>query len=130
LRKGRGEAALRGSGERPEGDALVLPAFDGGTFRARGWGRILRRARLPWHRLHDMWPRFASHFLTAGIPSSYIGKQLAHGSQQRTALHAQWMPDDYVEPMRLESGEVPVDLLARLAAKSRCGAFPPRSVSS
>ncbi len=49
----------------------------------------------------------------------YISSQLGHDSVGVTEKHyAKWIgDDDYREPMRLEEGEVPADLLARLPEK-------------
>ncbi len=48
------------------------------------------------------------------MPIGYIAKQLGHGDVGVTArYYARWTEDGYREPMRLASGEVPADLLAR-----------------
>ena len=46
----------------------------------------------------------------------YVSRQLGHGDVATTARsYARWAGgDEYREPMRLEAGEVPADLLARL----------------
>jgi hypothetical protein len=89
------------------------------TFRGGSWRRIRKRADLGPIRLKDLRDTFASQLLTAGITLQYISGQLRHESVGVTEKHyAKWIgDDDYREPMRLEEGEVPADLLARLPGK-------------
>jgi hypothetical protein len=85
------------------------------TFRGGSWRRIRKRADLGPIRLKDLRDTFASQLLTAGITLQYISGQLGHESVGVTEKHyVKWIgDDDYREPMRLEKGEVPADLLVR-----------------
>ena len=77
------------------------------------------KATLATAALKDLRDTFASQLLTAGITLQYISGQLGHESACVTEKHyAKWIgDDDYREPMPLEEGEVPADLLARLPGK-------------
>ncbi len=103
----------------PSPSALILDGINYYTFREVEWRRIRKRADLGSARLKDLRDTFASQLLTAGITLQYISGQLGHESVGVTAKHyAKWIgDDDYREPMRLEEGEVPADLLARLPEK-------------
>jgi len=103
----------------PSASALVLDGVNYYTFREGPWRRIRKQADLGPIRLKDLRDTFASQLLTAGITLQYISGQLGHESVGVTEKHyAKWIgDDDYREPMRLEEGEVPADLLARLPAK-------------
>ena len=82
----------------------------------RAAAEILGRSEpMPW-RPKDLRDTFASQLLTAGMPLDYIKRQLGHSSVTTTEAHyARWCSREaYREPMRLEPGEVPADLLARL----------------
>lgn len=69
--------------------------------------------------LKDLRDTFASQLLTAGITLQYISGELGHECVGVTEKHyAKWIgEDDDREPMRLEEGAVPLDLLARLPEK-------------
>jgi hypothetical protein len=58
-----------------------------------------------------------SKLLTCGVNLAYVSRQLGHADIQVTTRHyARWCGgDEYREPMRLDAGEVPTDLLARIA---------------
>ena len=60
---------------------------------------------------------YASQLFSAGISLGYVSRQLGHAKPTVTADHyAKWVGgDDYIEPQRLEDGEVPADLLARIS---------------
>ena len=95
----------------------MLPGVEPGNFRSREWRRILKRAGIGHWKMKDLRDTYASWLLTAGLPVAYIAKQLGHGSTAVTeASYADWISKDafYLEPVRLEPGEVPADLLARL----------------
>ena len=64
---------------------------------------------------------FASQLLTAGVQLGYVSTQLGHADVAVTSRHyARWAGgDEYRQPMTLELGEVPADLLARLAESHR-----------
>jgi integrase len=86
------------------------------NFRQREWRRICTRAGTGHRALKDLRDSFASWLLTAGTQLGYVSKQLGHADVAVTARHyARWVGGDfYREPMPLESGEVPADLLARI----------------
>jgi hypothetical protein len=66
--------------------------------------------------MKDLRDTFASQLLTSGVSLGYVSKQLGHADVAVTAKHySRWAGGDfYREPMMLEPGEVPADLLARL----------------
>ena len=99
----------------PGPDVRVLAEFHGGNFRGREWRRILARAGLGHWSPKDLRDTFASHLLTRGVSPAYVSFQLGHADWSVTARHyARWTAgDQYVEPERLQHGEVPADLLAR-----------------
>ena len=103
----------------PGASARVLDGINYYTFREVEWRRISKRADLGRVRLKDLRDTFASQLLTAGITLQYISGQLGHESVGVTEKHyAKWIgDDDYREPMRLDDGEIPADLLARLPEK-------------
>jgi len=67
--------------------------------------------------MKDLRDTFASQLLTSGVSLGYVSKQLGHADVAVTARHyARWAGgDSYRAPMVVEAGEVPADLLARLA---------------
>jgi integrase len=118
LRAALGELYLSSS-TRPGRDERVFPSLDAKTLRT-SWARIATRADLPAVRMKDLRDTYASHLLTRGISIQWVSRQLGHGSIGVTQSHyARYLGagEDhvYVEPARLEPGEVPADLLARLA---------------
>jgi len=66
---------------------------------------------------HSLRDTYASHLLSAGILLAYISTALGHADVAITARHyARWCGgDEYRAPIALAQGEVPADLLARLA---------------
>src|SRR5262249_16420136 len=109
LRMGRG---------RPGAERLVLEGVDAANWRKRDWRRICQQAHIGERAIKDLRDTYASQLLSAGIPQAYVSQQLGHATWAVTAHHyARWIPGDYVEPTRLEPGEVPADLLARLPAR-------------
>ena len=94
----------------------MLAGVDPANFRRREWTRILKRARIGHRALKDLRDTFASQLLTAGVQLGYVSQQLGHSNVATTADHyATWCGGDtYREPMQLEPGEVPADLLGRL----------------
>ena len=62
----------------------------------------------------------AATLLTLGIPIQFVSRQLGHGGVSVTEGHyARYLGSGgdeflYVEPPRLEAGEIPADLLARI----------------
>jgi integrase len=103
----------------PGPTAHVINGIGYDEFRHGPWRRIRKHADLGPVRLKDLRDTFASQLLTSGISIQYISHQLGHASLSVTEKHyAKWIgDDDYREPMRLEEGEVPADLLARLPKK-------------
>ena len=63
---------------------------------------------------------FASQLLTAGVQLGYVSRQLGHSDVSVTARHyARWAGGDaYRNSLEVREGEVPADLLSRLAEKS------------
>jgi integrase len=104
----------------PGPDGYVLEGIDANNFRKREWRRMLKRAKLGPIRPKDLRDSYASHLLTAGVQLGYVSLQLGHSDVSTTARHyARWVGgDEYLEPLRLEPGDVPADLLSRLRTKS------------
>lgn len=120
---------LRRASWGPAPDSRVLAGIDPSNWRKRTWRRICERAGIGHRAPKDLRDSFASHLLTLGIPLGYIAKQLGHANTQITGEHyARWIPQDYVEPLRLLPGEVPADLLARLV-RSEVNALDPSASS-
>jgi integrase len=105
------------SDPHPGVEAFVLEGVEPANFRNREWRRILKRAGIGHRALKDLRDTFASQLLTAGVQLGYVSAQLGHADVAVTARHyARWIEDDhYREPMQIEPGEVPADLLARLS---------------
>ncbi len=113
-------AALAGEYRRqfePGPERHVLGNLQPDNFRHREWRLILKRADIGHVRLKDLRDTYASQLLTCGVQLGYISAQLGHADVGVTARHyARWAGGDaYREPMRVEPGEMPADLLARLA---------------
>ena len=91
--------------------------------------RICARAGIGHRAMKDLRDTFASQLLTSGVSLGYVSKQLGHADVAVTAKHyARWAGGDfYREPMVLEPGEVPADLLARLP---QSGPAPTASTSA
>ncbi len=104
------------AGFKPGPDQYVLPDRDPSVFRRVEWRRILKRAQIGHRAVKDLRDTYASQLLTAGVQLGYVSAQLGHSNVAITARHyARWVGGDtYREPMKLEPGEVPADLLARL----------------
>ena len=100
----------------PGPEALVLEGVAPRNFRNREWRRILKRTGIGHRRLKDLRDTYACWLLTAGVPLGYVSQQLGHSDVAVTARHyARWVGGmEYREPMELEPGEIPADLLARL----------------
>ncbi len=116
LRLRRALRALYRSRFEPAPDQLVVPEVNPSNFRKREWRRILEGARLGHRRLKDLRDTYASQLLTSGIQLGYVSAQLGHSDVAVTARHyARWVGDDvYRQPVVLNLGEVPADLLAKL----------------
>jgi len=75
----------------------------------------------------DLRDTYASHLLTLGVPLAYLAAQLGHAAPNITFdYYARFLSATYVEPPKIAAGEVPADLLARLAA---CRALREQSAS-
>ncbi len=103
----------------PQPRDLVLAGIDVSNFRTREWRRILKRADIGHRTIKDLRDTFASQLLTAGVQLGYVSSQLGHSDVSVTARHyAGWIEGDgYREPMNIQPGEVPADLLARLGGE-------------
>jgi len=80
-----------------EGAQWLFPAADGGPLDHRSVGhvfrRILKRAKLPPHRLYDLRHTFASLLLNAGAPITYVSAQLGHADPAITLrVYSRWLP--------------------------------------
>jgi hypothetical protein len=64
------------------------------------------------------------HLLQLGWGLDYISSQLGNSPGICRRHYARWVTDEFVEPPRLEPGEVPADLLAlpQIAAEARVNA--------
>ena len=102
---------------RPEPEAFVLAAVRADNFRKREWRRILERVKLVDITMKDLRDTYASHLLTAGVQLGYVSRQLGHSDVAVTARHyAKWCGgDEYRDPVRLGAGELPADVLAKVA---------------
>ncbi|TMA22886.1 MAG: site-specific integrase [Deltaproteobacteria bacterium] len=100
-------------------DALTFPSLDESELR-RTWPMLLSAASLPGLMWKDLRDTYGSWLLTLGIPIQYVSRQLGHSSIGITEKHyAEYLGrggdgSQYVEPPKLERGEVPADLLARV----------------
>ncbi len=115
----------------PGPESPVLPGFHPRNFANRPWRRILRRAGLEHHSPKDLRDSYASWLLSAGVQLGYVSEQLGHGDVSVTARHyARWMGGaTYREPLALEEGEVPADLLARIPSESHQSPTTPEEVA-
>jgi len=100
---------------QPQGP--IFPTFDPWNYRKRHFAKVCKRAGLGHRQPKDLRDSFASHLLSNGIQLGYVSEQLGHGNVAVTARHyARWVGGRrYQEPLVLRAGEVPADLLARLA---------------
>jgi integrase len=57
------------------------------------FGKILKQARLPNHRVYDSRHTYASLLLASGAPITYVSEQLGHSSPAPTLrYYARWVP--------------------------------------
>jgi integrase len=75
--------------------------------------KITARAGLPGVRLEDLRDTFASHLLTRGVSIQFVSKQIGHDGVSVTEKH--YAKHLCAGGVRLAPGELPADLLARLA---------------
>jgi integrase len=101
---------------RPSSGTVAL--VEHANYRHRALRRMIKASGIAQsftpHGLRDT---YASHLLSAGVQLAYVSNQLGHADVAITARHyAQWCGgDEYRPPIPLGEGEVPADLLARLA---------------
>ncbi len=100
----------------PGPESYVLDGIWPDNFRHQEWKRICKRAGIGKRALKDLRDTYACWLLTAGVQLGYVSQQLGHSDVAVTARHyARWVGGmEYREPMELEPGEIPADLLARL----------------
>jgi integrase len=104
---------------RPADSRPILERRDPKKWRKQ-WQRLCVVAEVSHHDPKDLRDTYASQLLTAGVSLGYVSKQLGHADAATTARHyAEWIGEGYREPMVLEGGEVPADLLARLIDQAR-----------
>ena len=102
---------------QPGPDAFVAGRIEPANFRKREWRRMLKRAGIGHRAMKDLRDTFASQLFAAGVQLGYVSDQLGHADVAVTARHyARWVRSaEYRPPMELWPGEVPADLLARMA---------------
>jgi len=107
--------ALYARREKPAAREHVLSS----SFHRRAWERIVEGAGIGHRRFKDLRDTFASTLVSAGVPLAYVSRQLGHADVAVTARHyATWAGgDEYRDPPRLQPGELPADLIARLGEK-------------
>jgi hypothetical protein len=95
----------------------VLIGIDPANFRHRHWRRIRKSAGLAGVVMKDLRDTLASQLLSAGVPLGYVSQQLGHSTVAVTATHyAKWCGEgEYRDPIRLAEGDLPADVLAKLA---------------
>ncbi|MHC4711991.1 MAG: tyrosine-type recombinase/integrase [Planctomycetota bacterium] len=103
---------------KPGDDCRVLVRRDPKKYRETHFRRVCAAAEIGPRAPKDLRDTYASQLLTAGVPLGYIAAQLGHAHPQVTARHyARWIDEEagaWREPLQLEAGEVPADLLGRL----------------
>lgn len=106
---------------QPTGDERVLEAFEPSEYRTGHFASVCTAAKIGHRRPKDLRDTFASHLLSAGFQLAYVSAQLGHGDVAVTARHyARWVESDrYVEPPRLQEGDVPADVLASPTTPNR-----------
>jgi integrase len=105
---------------QPSASERILPGFNQQNYSARHFSKVCEAAELDGHTPKDLRDTFASQLLTAGVQLGYVSKQLGHADVAVTARHyAKWVEEDgYRRPLEVEEGEVPPDLIARIAEES------------
>ena len=101
---------------QPAADEFIVLGIDSHNFRKREWKRVVEASGIGHRRYKDLRDTFASHLVSEGVPLPYVSEQLGHSDVAVTAQHyARWVGgDSWQRPLRVEEGEVPADLLARL----------------
>lgn len=107
---------------QPPPEARVLPKIRQRNYQGRHFAEVCKAASLTGHTPKDLRDTFASQLLTCGVSLGWISRALGHSGVAVTSEHyARWCSDGegaYREPLRLEPGEVPPDLLARITVES------------
>jgi integrase len=100
-------------GRPEEGPVAVL---DHDSYRGRHFARVCKAAKLGPRSPKDLRDTYASQLLTVGVQLGYISARIGHADVAVTARHcARWAGGNYRSPLVVEAGELPADLLARLA---------------
>ncbi len=93
----------------------VLTGFAPQNCAARHFSKVCEAASPDGFTLKDLRDTFESQLLTAGVSLGYVSRQLGHADLATTARHyARYLDEDYRQPLAVEPGEVPADLLAKL----------------
>jgi len=102
---------------QPGDDLSVLPTTDDSNYRRMHFQKVCEAAGIGHRRPKDLRDTFASQLLTAGVQLGYVSQQLGHADVAITARHyARWAGGDaYRRPLEVREGEVPADLLERMA---------------
>jgi len=113
---------------QPGDDVRVLVRRDTHKYRDSHFRKVCEKAQLGRRAPKDLRDTYASHLLTAGVPLGYIAKQLGHADAQVTARHyARWVDEEgYRNPLQVQPGEVPADLLSWLDS-GRATKTPPHA---
>ncbi len=100
----------------PGPGACVLAGLNQDNFRKYAWQNIIERAGVGHRNPSDLRDTFASQLLTVGIQLGYISNAIGHADVSITARHyARYIPRDGYRTLEPRAGELPPDLLARLA---------------
>jgi integrase len=105
---------------QPDTSERILPSLQPQNYAARHFAKVCEAAGIEDRTPKDLRDTFASQLLTAGVQLGYVSKQLGHSDVSVTARHyAKWVDDDaYRHPLTVGEGEVPADLIARIATES------------
>lgn len=101
---------------RPSSTERVLPNADSSNYRKRHFARACVAAKIGARSPKDLRDTYASWLLSVGVQLGYVSQQLGHADVAVTARHyAKWVGGgEYRQPITIDPGEVPADLLSRL----------------